>query len=120
LATSASAGESKAAGGWWGSAGKRENSGASGSVLPGVDPELREYLREWRRVTSKKLQIAAFIIMHDSSLDHLCQVRPRSLAELRKVSGFGERKTEMYGPDILEALERFRNGKRIVPELSDD
>jgi ATP-dependent DNA helicase RecQ len=88
-------------------------------VAPGVDPELREYLREWRRVTSKKLNIAAFIIMHDTSLDHLCQVRPRSLAELRRVSGFGERKTELYGPDILTALERFHNGERIVAEASE-
>jgi len=102
--------------GWWGSAEKRQNSAANGSVAPGVDPELREYLREWRRVTSKKLKVAAFIIMHDTSLDHLCQVRPRSLPELRKVSGFGERKTEMYGPDILEALERFRNGARVAIE----
>jgi ATP-dependent DNA helicase RecQ len=102
--------------GWWGSADKRENSGAGGSVTSGVDPELREYLREWRRVTSKKLSIAAFIIMHDSSLDHLCQVQPRSLAELRKVSGFGERKTELYGPDILHALERFRKGARVATE----
>jgi ATP-dependent DNA helicase RecQ len=102
--------------GWWGSAGKRENSVAGGGLAPGIDPELREYLREWRRVTSKKLSIAAFIIMHDTSLDHLCQVRPRSLAELRKVSGFGERKTELYGPDILEALERFRQGARVATE----
>jgi len=102
--------------GWWGSAEKRQNSAANGSVAPGVDPELREYLREWRRVTSKKLKVAAFIIMHDTSLDHLCQVGPRSLPELRKVSGFGERKTEMYGPDILEALERFRNGARVAIE----
>src|SRR5271170_7107536 len=102
--------------GWWGSAGKRENSVAGGGLAPGIDPELREYLREWRRVTSKKLSIAAFIIMHDTSLDHLCQVGPRSLPELRKVSGFGERKTEMYGPDILEALERFRNGARVAIE----
>jgi ATP-dependent DNA helicase RecQ len=102
--------------GWWGSADKRENSGATDSLTPGVDPELREYLREWRRVTSKKLGIAAFIIMHDSSLDHLCEVQPRSLAELRKVSGFGERKTELYGPDILDALERFRKGARVATE----
>jgi ATP-dependent DNA helicase RecQ len=102
--------------GWWGSAGKRENSGAGENVAPGVDPELREYMREWRRVASKKLGIAAFIIMHDTSLDHLCRVRPRSLADIRKVSGFGERKTEMYGPAILEALERFRNGARVVAE----
>ncbi len=102
--------------GWWGSAGKRESSGVGGNVAPKIDPELREYMREWRRVTSKKLGIAAFIIMHDTSLDHLCQVQPRSLADIRKVSGFGERKTEMYGPAILEALERFRNGARIVAE----
>jgi ATP-dependent DNA helicase RecQ len=102
--------------GWWGSSGKRDASGASVGAAPGVDPELREYLREWRRVTSKKLNIAAFIIMHDTSLDHLCQVQPRSLAEMRKVSGFGERKTELYGPAILDALERFRNGERVVAE----
>ena len=96
---------------------KRDASGVAAGATPGVNPELREYIREWRRVTSKKLNIAAFIIMHDTSLDHLCQVQPRSLAEIRKVSGFGERKTEMYGPDILEALERFRNGERIVADL---
>ena len=77
-------------------------------------------MREWRRVVSKKMNIAAFIIMHDTSLDHLCQVQPRSLAEIRKVSGFGERKTEMYGPAILDALERFRNGARVVAEPFDD
>ena len=81
-----------------------------------VDPELREYLREWRRVTSKEMKTAAFIVMHDSSLNELCRVRPKSLEELRRVSGFGERKTELYGPQILEALERFRNGARARVE----
>jgi superfamily II DNA helicase RecQ len=112
----ASVGDSTTGRGWWGSAATRGNLAVGGNVAPGIDPELREYMREWRRVTSKKLSIAAFIIMHDTSLDHLCQVQPRSLADIRKVSGFGERKTEMYGPAILEALERFRNGERVVAE----
>src|SRR5580658_6038514 len=121
LAASASAAAASTAGsGWWGSAAKRENLGASAKIAAGIDPELREYMREWRRVASRKMNIAAFIIMHDTSLDHLCQVQPRSLAEIRKVSGFGERKTEMYGPAILEALERFRNGARMVGEPFDD
>jgi len=106
--------------GWWGSAGKGENSAAGRSVTPGFDPELREYLREWRRVTSKQLKMPAYIIMQDASLDHICQVRPRSLADIRKVTGFGERKTETWGPAILEALERYRNGERIVKDPSDD
>jgi ATP-dependent DNA helicase RecQ len=75
-----------------------------------IDPELREHLREWRRATAKQNGIAAFIIMHDTSLDELCRKRPRSLAELLGVSGFGERKTEMYGEQILDALKSFRDG----------
>jgi superfamily II DNA helicase RecQ len=77
-------------------------------------------LREWRRVASKQLKMPAYIIMQDASLDHICQVRPRSLADIRKVTGFGERKTETWGPAILEALERYRNGERIVKDPSDD
>jgi len=73
-----------------------------------VDPDLREYLREWRRTTAKESGIPAFIIMHDTSLDELCRTRPKSLPELLRVSGFGERKTELYGRQILDALKNFR------------
>jgi ATP-dependent DNA helicase RecQ len=120
LPVSASADDSARGGGWWGSAGKRKGSGASAKIAAGINPELREYMREWRRIVSKKMNIAAFIIMHDTSLDHLCQLQPRSLAEIRKVSGFGERKTEMYGPAILQALARFRDGARTVAEPFED
>jgi ATP-dependent DNA helicase RecQ len=120
LPVSASADDSARGGGWWGSAGKRKGSGASAKIAAGINPELREYMREWRRIVSKKMNIAAFIIMHDTSLDHLCQLQPRYLAEIRKVSGFGERKTEMYGPAILQALARFRDGARTVAEPFED
>jgi ATP-dependent DNA helicase RecQ len=73
-------------------------------------------MREWRRRTSKEMNIAAFIIMHDTSLDSLCRVHPRTLAQLRTVSGFGERKTELYGQQILEALTQFRNGARATQD----
>lgn len=85
---------------------------AEKQVASDVDPELREYLREWRRATAKQNGIAAFIVMHDTSLDELCRKRPRSLVELLRVSGFGERKTEVYGQQILEALRNFQAGAR--------
>ncbi len=78
----------------------------------GADPELREYLREWRRATAKENGIPAFVIMHDTSLDELCRARPKSLPELLRVSGFGERKTEQYGRQILHALKTFRSRAR--------
>jgi ATP-dependent DNA helicase RecQ len=54
------------------------------------------------------LGIAAFIVMHDTTLEDLCLKRPSSMREIREVSGFGERKTELYGREILEALKQFR------------
>ena len=90
----------------------RKERGAEKRAASDVDPDLREYLREWRRTTAKQNGIAAFIIMHDTSLDELCRKRPGSLAELLRVSGFGERKTELYGEQILGALKSFQEGAR--------
>jgi ATP-dependent DNA helicase RecQ len=80
--------------------------------VSGVDLALREYLREWRRTTAKELGVPAYVIMHDTSLDELCRVQPHSLARIRSVSGFGERKTALYGQLILDAFARFRNHAR--------
>ena len=81
-----------------------------------VDPALREHLREWRRLTAKERRVAAFIVMHDTSLDDLCRKRPASLQELRAVSGFGERKTEVYGELILEALRNYQPAAGLALE----
>ena len=53
--------------------------------------------------------------MHDSSLEEVCRRRPGSIPELLRISGFGEHKAALYGQQIFEALERFRNGARAVP-----
>ena len=81
-----------------------------------VDRELNEYLREWRRNTAKDKGISAFVVLHDSALEDLCLVEPSNLQELRRVSGFGEKKVEMYGKEILDALRRFRQGERATNE----
>jgi ATP-dependent DNA helicase RecQ len=94
----------------------QENSArAADSVAAVVDSELRDYIREWRREMSKEQGVPAYIVMHDTSLEDLCRRRPKSLAELLGVSGFGERKTELYGQSILDALSRFGTGARAAP-----
>jgi ATP-dependent DNA helicase RecQ len=81
-----------------------------------VDRELNEYLREWRRNTAKNKGISAFVVLHDSALEDLCLVEPSNLQELRRVSGFGDKRVEMYGKEILDALRRFRQGERATNE----
>ncbi len=79
---------------------------------PSVDRELNEFLREWRRNTAKENGIPAFVVLHDSALEDLCLVEPSNLRELRRVSGFGDKKVEMYGKQVLEAIQNFRQGQR--------
>ncbi len=81
-----------------------------------VDEELREFLREWRRNAARQKLTAAFVVMHDATLDALCQARPGTITELRRISGMGEKKCEMYGEEILEVFRRFGRGERASKE----
>ncbi len=88
------------------------------NAVSDVDPDLREYLREWRRTTAREQNVAAFVILHDTTLEEICRVQPSSIAELRTITGIGERKADMYGNKILAALQRYREGARAgtLPE----
>jgi len=77
-----------------------------------ADAELLEYMREWRRRTAKDQGIPAYVVMHDTSLEEVCRVQPKSISELLSVSGFGTRKAQTYGLRIIEALKKFQAGAR--------
>jgi ATP-dependent DNA helicase RecQ len=79
-----------------------------------IDPALRELFREWRRETANEQGVPAFVVMHDTTLDEICRMRPTSRNELLQVLGIGERKAELYGRQILEVLKRFHAGTRVV------
>jgi ATP-dependent DNA helicase RecQ len=79
-----------------------------------ADQELRQYLREWRRMTAKEQGTPAYVVLHDTSLDEICRSQPTSLRELLNITGIGERKADLYGQAILSALRRYREGARAV------
>jgi ATP-dependent DNA helicase RecQ len=54
------------------------------------------------------------VVLHDSSLEEICRVRPKVLVELLQITGIGERKAAAFGQQILDALSRFRKGARAV------
>jgi ATP-dependent DNA helicase RecQ len=69
-----------------------------------VDEALFEQLRELRRVIASERGIAAFIILHDSTLRELARIQPTTLEALRSVRGFGERKIADLGARFLERI----------------
>ena len=83
-----------------------------------ADPAIYAALREWRLATAKQRNVPAFTVMHDRSLAELCLAQPTSLAELRRVHGFGEKKTATYGEEILAILARLRSAKPTASSSS--
>jgi ATP-dependent DNA helicase RecQ len=86
---------------------------ATTTPVSDADQELREYLREWRRSMAKEESVPAYVVLHDTSLDEICQMQPKSIRELLNITGIGERKAAMYGTAILAALQRYRGGARV-------
>lgn len=97
---------------------RRALAGPRPSASPSeIDVDLQNYLREWRRDTAKEQGMPAFVVLHDTTLAEICRLQPKSIAELRNITGIGERKAETYGHEILAALRRYRGGARASAAL---
>jgi ATP-dependent DNA helicase RecQ len=70
----------------------------------GIDSSLLAALKHWRLERSRSDKVPAFVILHDSTLEHLCGSRPKTLAALRQTPGIGDQKLQRYGEEILEVL----------------
>jgi DNA helicase-2/ATP-dependent DNA helicase PcrA len=75
-----------------------------GVEAPTADPTALTALKAWRLERSRKDDVPAFVVFHDTTLAEIARRRPRQLWELAKVSGVGPAKLERYGEEILAAL----------------
>lgn len=71
---------------------------------PIVDEQLFDKLKAWRlrRATNEKLP--AYIIAHDRALSAVAAAKPQTEQQLLAVPGFGAKKVEAYGPEILAII----------------
>jgi len=74
--------------------------------MGGANPAVFEALRGWRRDMAKEHGVPAYTIFHDSTLHELAGRLPRSLDELRSISGIGATKLERYGTALLDVMQR--------------
>jgi ATP-dependent DNA helicase RecQ len=71
-----------------------------------LDERLLSALKAWRLERARADKMPAFVILHDSTLEHLCVRRPNSAQQLRNIPGIGETKLERYGNEILAVLRK--------------
>ena len=69
------------------------HSAASGPLL--------DALRAWRQATAREHGVPAYVVFHDSTLEAIAATLPRTLDDLRGISGIGAKKLERYGEALL-------------------
>jgi hypothetical protein len=71
---------------------------------PIVDEQLLAKLKAWRRKRADQDSVPAFIVAHDTVLASLAANPPQSMAGLKAAKGFGPKKIETYGDEILRVI----------------
>jgi DNA helicase-2/ATP-dependent DNA helicase PcrA len=79
---------------------------AAASKRRDAEPDDPTYvaLKEWRLKRSKRDDVPAYVVFHNSTLVEIAARRPQTIAELASVPGVGPAKLERYGRDVLDAL----------------
>ena len=70
-----------------------------------TDDSLFDQLRHKRKDISARLNVPAYIIFHDKTLQEMAAIKPRSMDELLSVSGVGAKKAEQYGQEFLKVIK---------------
>jgi len=69
-----------------------------------VDPELFEKLKNWRRDRSRELQVPAYRVFSNQTLEGIAARQPRNDQELLAVNGVGPTKLALFGEEVLEIV----------------
>jgi superfamily II DNA helicase RecQ len=68
---------------------------------------LLNQLRKWRKVRADKDGVPVFIVATNAHLEKVVVKQPTSLEVLKQIDGFGKKKMEKYGSDILGLVKAF-------------
>ena len=71
-----------------------------------IEQEIYNRLAAWRTRKSTEEHIAPYIIAHNSILKEIVRLRPTTTRELYAIKGFGERRVNKYGKDIIAIINK--------------
>ena len=80
---------------------------ASGDIAIEVNDELFDALRSWRLQRAQTDGVAPFMIAHNTTLVALAATPPHTPGQLIGTPGFGPKKAEAYGTDILAITAKY-------------
>ncbi len=80
-------------------------------------PELYSRLRDWRNVTAKEEGKLVYMVLPLNTMVELCKKLPGNENALKAVKGFGKKKVEQYGEEILSIISDYCDEYGFKPEF---
>lgn len=66
--------------------------------------KIKGSLKKYRLQKAKSLNYKPYFIFNDQTLEEILNIMPKTKEELKKISGFADKKIEMYGEEIIEII----------------
>lgn len=74
------------------------------SVIEENNDSLIEQLKNYRLTKAKEKNLPPYYVFNDETLNEIISIKPQTIDELLTVKGFGQKKCEWYGNDILQII----------------
>ncbi len=78
-------------------------------VLTADEEKVYAILRDWRNEKAGLDGLPPYMIAHNDSLMTMAKTNPRNLEELIQIKGFGEKRAQKYGDELLQILAESKN-----------
>lgn len=78
------------------------------------NPEFYDILKEWRNVKAEELNVPFYMILPLKTMRALSNQLPTSMDKLKLVHGFGKKKIESFGTEILDLILDYRSSHDIT------
>ena len=93
--------------------------GTSQQKTESPHPLLHQQLRKLRDSICAKKDMPIYIVAGSRTIDEMAQYLPQTLGELRKISGFGDVKIEIYGNQFLEIIQEYCKQYDLSSKIAD-
>lgn len=80
---------------------------------PRYEEAVFEQLRQWRLDYAKELEVPAFMVFSDATLEVIAEKLPSTDEELLEIPGIGEKKLQVHGQRLKDALSELGESSSV-------
>ena len=85
------------------------------------NPELYQILRLWRKNKAETMNVPEYIVLQTKTIIDMSETLPSSFKELIKIKGFGKKKIETFGKELLLLIQDYKEKhgmENVIPDFT--